>query len=48
MTRIGKNYGGVVMYLSDAELQAMKDGKLAITGTNQQKAKIRKIVNRMK
>jgi hypothetical protein len=47
MTRIGKNHEGAVMYLSDEELIAMKNGKLAITGTNQQKAKIRKILNRM-
>jgi len=48
MKRIGKNYDGKVMYLSDEELQAIKEGKLSVQGTNQQKAKIRKIVNRMK
>jgi len=48
MVRIGKNYEGVVMFLTEKQLQAMKDGEMPIQGTNQQKAKIRKILNRMK
>jgi len=48
MRRIGKDHDGQVMYLSDKELRGMKNGTIQIKGTNQQKAKIRKIVNRMK
>jgi len=47
MTRIGKDNSGVIMYLSDEQLKAIKEGRISIQGTNQQKAKIRKIINRM-
>ena len=48
MTKIGRGTDGKVMYLTKEELQEIKEGKRAISGNNQQKAKIRKIVNRMK
>lgn len=48
MIRIGKDHEGLVMYLTDEQLKEMKNGEKPIKGTNQQKAKIRKILNRMK
>ena len=41
MNKIGKDANGKTMYLTDAELLAIKNGE-AIPGNNQQKAKIRK------
>jgi hypothetical protein len=42
MTKIGKDANGVVMYVEDDLLRAVKNGSPA-PGNNQQKAKIRKI-----
>lgn len=47
MNRIGKDYQGKVMYMTEIELRQLKESGNKAPGTNQQKAKIRKIVNRL-
>jgi len=46
MIKIGKGLDGKVMYASDELLRAVKNGAPA-PGNNQQRAKIRKIANRL-
>ena len=45
MIKIGKNYDGNVMYLTNEQFLEMVNGTRPIKGTNQQKAKIRKLIN---
>jgi len=47
MKRIGKNYEGAVMYMTEDELRELKNSGGSPKGTNQQRAKIRKILNRL-
>jgi len=47
MRRVGKNYEGKVAYISEEELRALKESGGTYNGTNQQKAKVRKMVNRL-
>ena len=47
MIKIGKDYDGKVMYITQQELQELKKSGARPKGTNQQRAKIRKIVNRL-
>ncbi|MFP4698661.1 MAG: hypothetical protein ACLFMO_08150 [Eubacteriales bacterium] len=48
MYKIGKSSDGNIMYLTKEELKAIKEGREPFPDcNNQQKAKIRKIINRM-
>lgn len=48
MIKIGKNYDGVTMYLTDEEFMDIVNGKASIKGTNQQRARTRKLVTKYK
>ena len=47
MNKIGKDANGKTMYLTDEELLAIKNGA-SIPGNNQQRAKIRKLIKKIK
>ena len=48
MIKIGKNYDGVTLYLTDEEFMELVKGNKVPFGTNQQKAKMRKLVTKYK
>ena len=48
MIKIGKNLDGITLYLTDEEFMQLVNGEKSPYGSNQQKAKMRKLINKYK